>query len=343
MGVIQKRGDKYRVLIRKKGRKPISKTFPTKAIATRWMIRTEAELSDNAYKDQGSDILLSKLIERCFDEFDSIKPFGPNKSSTLNILREALGHYRLNELTTDNLLDYFYTLVDRGRSPATVQSYVVYLRGVLTAAVVDWKYNYDMTQFEAAANRLRRAGMVGKATERDRRISDEELKRICDALDARKRTKIPASTIVRFAVASAMRVSEITRLRWADYDPVKKTILVRNRKHPTNKANNHTVVPLLGDMHSIVESMPRVSPFVFPFNHESVTAAFERAVNKLGIPDLHFHDTRHEGLSRLFEQGYSAFEVMMVSGHRSVQSLKRYVNIKPEQLHQGPIRRGLLL
>jgi len=104
------------------------------------------------------------------------------------------------------------------------------------------------------------------------------------------------------------------------------------------KAMNHQTIPLLGEAFDIVDAQPRTAPFVFPYNHESVSAAFERACDTLGIEDLRFHDLRHEGVSRLFELGYSAMEVMMVSGHRDVNSLKRYLQISPERLHEGPIR-----
>lgn len=97
-------------------------------------------------------------------------------------------------------------------------------------------------------------------------------------------------------------------------------------------------MPLLGEAFEIVNAQPRIAPFVFPYNHESVSAAFERACDALDIEDLRFHDLRHEGVSRLFELGYSAMEVMLVSGHRDVNSLRRYLQIAPERLHEGPIR-----
>lgn len=48
----------------------------------------------------------------------------------------------------------------------------------------------------------------------------------------------------------------------------------------------------------------------------------------LGIKDLHFHDLRHEGISRLFEMAQTIPQVASVSGHRSWQSLKRYTHME---------------
>jgi len=48
----------------------------------------------------------------------------------------------------------------------------------------------------------------------------------------------------------------------------------------------------------------------------------------LGIDDLHFHDLRHDGISRLFEMGKTIPQAAGVSGHRSWSSLKRYSHLR---------------
>jgi hypothetical protein len=48
----------------------------------------------------------------------------------------------------------------------------------------------------------------------------------------------------------------------------------------------------------------------------------------LGIKDLHFHDLRHDGISRLFEIGKDIPQDRSVSGHRSWQNLKRYEHMR---------------
>jgi len=54
---------------------------------------------------------------------------------------------------------------------------------------------------------------------------------------------------------------------------------------------------------------------------------------KLKIKDLHFHDLRHEGTSRLFEAGFSIEQVALVTGHKDWKMLRRYTHLKPETLH----------
>jgi integrase len=55
---------------------------------------------------------------------------------------------------------------------------------------------------------------------------------------------------------------------------------------------------------------------------------FARARQFLVILDLHFHDLRPDGVSRLFEKGLSIPQVGSVSGHRAWSSLKRYTHLR---------------
>ena len=74
------------------------------------------------------------------------------------------------------------------------------------------------------------------------------------------------------------------------------------------------------------------SEFIFPYSPKSVGAAFTRACHFLGIADLRFHDLRHEATSRLFEMGYQIQEVAQFTLHDSWNELKRYTNLKPENV-----------
>lgn len=72
---------------------------------------------------------------------------------------------------------------------------------------------------------------------------------------------------------------------------------------------------------------------IFPHHHKSAGTAFTRACTTAGISDLHFHDLRHEGTSRLFEAGFAIQQVAFVTGHKDWKMLRRYTHLKPESLH----------
>jgi hypothetical protein len=62
---------------------------------------------------------------------------------------------------------------------------------------------------------------------------------------------------------------------------------------------------------------------------------FKAACDALSIRDLHFHDLWHEGTSRLFEDGYEIQQVTLVTNHKNWRHLRRYTNLKPEDLHRN--------
>lgn len=57
-----------------------------------------------------------------------------------------------------------------------------------------------------------------------------------------------------------------------------------------------------------------------------------RACERAGIEDFHFHDLRHEATSRLFEKGLNPLEVASITGHKTLQMLKRYTHLRAEDL-----------
>ena len=48
--------------------------------------------------------------------------------------------------------------------------------------------------------------------------------------------------------------------------------------------------------------------------------------------DLTFHDLRHEATSRFFEKGLNPMQVAAITGHKTLQMLKRYTHLKAEDL-----------
>ena len=78
----------------------------------------------------------------------------------------------------------------------------------------------------------------------------------------------------------------------------------------------------------IIHSMPKRHEEIFPYCGDTIGTNFTRACQFLEIIDLHLHDLRHDGISRLFEIGRNIPQVAAVSGHRSWSSLKRYTHLR---------------
>lgn len=101
-------------------------------------------------------------------------------------------------------------------------------------------------------------------------------------------------------------------------------LLIRDRKDPRHKNGNNQRIPLFAasgyDAWAILEEQRAIrsndDDRIFPFNGRSVGTAFRRGCTELKIEDLHFHDLRHEGTSRLFEAGFTIEQVALVTRHK---------------------------
>jgi integrase len=185
-------------------------------------------------------------------------------------------------------------------------------------------------------------GLVGKSNERDRRPSEDEIGVLLKHFESKSnRQQIPLARVIKFAIATAMRQEEIFRVTWSDLQRRGKMLVIRDRKDPRQKKGNDQEIPLLAvsgyDALALVEEQAlqrkKGDDRIFPYNHRSAGAAFTRACQKLGVEDLHFHDLRHEGTSRLFEAGLAIHQVALVTGHKDWKMLRRYTHLKPSSLH----------
>jgi integrase len=333
MASILKIGQAWRAQVRRKGHKAITETFPTKALAQLWARKVESEIDARKYSDKRalSDLTLGELINRYTEEIGQSKQFGKNKTAVLASLVKRLGSIPIAELTDDRLTKYVRDRRTGGAGGVTIGIELTYLSGVYKTARELWKLPVSMDAIESARANMKHLGMQTKSRERDRRPTQDEIDRLCAYFDTK--SSLPMRDIINFAVASAMRLGEIVGLRWQDMNEIDRTITIKDRKHPTLKQGNDQEVPLLGDAFTIAMRQPR-GELVFPCNAKTISSIFPRACNALGIADLHFHDLRHEGVSRLFEQGYTIEQVALVSGHRDWKMLARYTQIRAKDLHR---------
>ena len=340
MAAFLKRGDTWRAQIRRQGQKVVTKTFPTKAQAQAWARKIEAEMDARRFMDARglANITLKELIDWYSEEIGGAHPFGKNKKAVLRIWVRDHGDLSLDKLTADYLTTYIRNRRKAGASGVTIGIDLTYLGGVLKSARDLRKLPLNLDVISVARANMAHLKISAKSKERSRRPTEKEIADLCDYLD--KHSTLPMRDIIHFAIESAMRVEEITLLRWVDLNEADRTIIIRDRKHPRQKHGNDQEVPLLGETYEIIKRQPRpvcLTPEdrIFPINSKTITTIFPRAKNALGIKDLHFHDLRHEGVSRLFEQGYQIHEVALVSGHRDWKMLARYTQLKARDLHRS--------
>ncbi|EEO27623.2 tyrosine-type recombinase/integrase [Oxalobacter paraformigenes] len=336
MASITKRGDSWFVQIRRKGHKSISRSFKKKTQAQIWARNIESEIDARKYEDTRtlSDYKFAELIDRYNNEIGSIKPFGRNKVDVISRLRKMLGHVYMDELTESQIMDFVKIRMGNGAGGVTISIDLSYMSSIFRAAKQLWKIPVSIDVLLSVRANLKYMGIKTRSKERERRPTVEELNLLDQYFRSRPFMKTPMADIIQFAIISAMRDSEITRITWSDLNIHDKTIIIRDRKHPKEKDGNDQEVPLLGKAFDIVMRQPRTSERIFSHQPHTISTLFTRACKFLQIDDLRFHDLRHEGISRLFEQGYTIEQVMLVSGHRDPKQLFRYVQLKAKDLHR---------
>ena len=63
-----------------------------------------------------------------------------------------------------------------------------------------------------------------------------------------------------------------------------------------------------------------------------IRTAFEKAVERAGLPDFRFHDLRHTAASHLAMRGRPLKEIQEILGHKSFAMTLRYAHLSPRHL-----------
>lgn len=332
MASITKVGSSWRALIRRKGHKSLCKTFKTKAQAEVWARQRETEIDRGEIVAAPGALTVGDLLQAYRELRDQSRPIADtsNEHYMLKHLKAGLGENRVSALSSQHLVSFCQLRKEEGAGPYTINMEISKLGTAMRYAGAFLRVTVPdvVTQARPLLNHL---GLIGGGGKRERRPTEDEITALLKTL------KEPFADIVRFGIATAMRRGEIVKLLWTDLDAEKKLVLVRDRKDPRKKQGNDQWVPLLGEAWEIVQRQPREGERIFPVHEQTLSKYFKEACDTLGIPDLHFHDLRHEGTSRLFEQGYEIQEVALVTGHKSWNMLRRYTQLRPETLHESKV------
>lgn len=226
--------------------------------------------------------------------------WGRSKKADLARLKMAsLNDRRADSLTRQDFIHYIEGRRAEGAGPATAANDLIWLRMVFKTATAVLAPP-PLHALDGAATFLRGERITAKSRQRQRRPSEAEERSLIAYFTGRdQRADLPMVDIMRFALASARRQEEITRLQWSDLNRERGTALLRDVKHPRLKTGNHKSFMLSPAAWELIEQRRSSadSLLVFPYNPKSIGAAFTRAVHVLGIPDLRFHDLRHEATS----------------------------------------------
>lgn len=291
-----------------------SKQHPTRAAATDWARETERELL--RAENVGSDILFRDLLL----EYE--------RRVTIHKLS---AHWERRKL--GNFADTFLAEMKAAEiTPADVSRFKDQRLETVQGSTVNREFNLLSNVFSmakewghVAGNPVSQVKRPKENPPRDRRISDDEIERILFVAGFEegapfKSVSQRVAAAFLFAIETAMRCGEICSL---------SPDLVQDRVATLPKTKN-------GERRRVALSVRAVELWEmvgqdFRLEPRQVDVTFRRIKAKAAIEDLHFHDTRHEAISRL-SRTLEVLPLARMTGHKDLKKLLIYYNETAEDV-----------
>lgn len=326
------RGDTWRAVIRRTGFKTVSSTFDTKLQAETWARKIESEMDSRIYRDVKATA--ADTVRAVFVQFrDEVSPQRRGskwEKTRINRLLRTAGwaDRRLDQLTPEDIREWRNERLKEVSAPS-VNRELNLMSGIFTHAIKEW----SAPMRENPVHLVSRPAGANKA--RSRRWTQREIDAVLQitgwAEDKRPRVgRDYVGWAVLLAIETAMRLGELTTMRVADFDPDARAVHLDFTKNGDSRA-----VPLstkaLRWLTFLTEGRDPEEKII-PLTSESMGLYFRQVRDEAGLTGLHFHDTRHEAATRLSKKLANVLELSAVTGHRSLQSLKRYYNPSAAEL-----------
>lgn len=334
--IVKTKSGSWKAVIRKTGWPAKTKTFRVKRDATDWARRVEDEMVRGVFVDRASShrYTLDAALDRYLAEVTPTK-----KPSTIRtekgrakILKKYLGKYSLTTLTPERIGAYRDERTGEGKSATSVRLELALLSHLYTTAIREWRLGL-------VGNPVSMIRKPAPAPGRNRRLKPSEEKHLLKACD--KHSNPMLGWIVRLAIQTGMRQGEIETLTVDQVNLEQRVVELTETKNGSVRTVPLTKIAV-GVLREAIENPVRPNDTVLIFFGErgrdgkrrpyTFKLAWFTALRNAKVKNLRFHDLRHEAVSRLVEAGLNDQEVAAISGHKSMQMLKRYTHLRAVDL-----------
>ena len=322
MATIEKRGQFWRVKVRRAGLPAQTKTFDNRTHAQQWARSVESDLDKGIVVDRrtAQRLSLAEVLERYRREVTPTKRGSADENLRLKAMAQRpFARIKMSALTSSQLAAYRDERL-KVVSGATVNREFSVLSHAIDTARREW----DVYLPTNPCTLVRRPP---QGRPRDRRLQGDEEKRLLAACrGARNKWLVH---FVALAIETGMRRGELLGLLWDNVDLERRTAFL-----PVTKNGESRGVPLSSRAIEVLRALPpSTNGRVFAeLTREALKQSFNRAARRAGITGLRVHDLRHEATSRFFEKGLNVMEVASVTGHKTLQMLKRYTHLSVTDL-----------
>lgn len=246
------------------------------------------------------------------------------KSSESDKIRQRLATMMMSDVTTHHIQQLINALRAEGKKSATIHLERSELRRLFKHASAVW--NWKRAGGNPAGAEL---DMPAIDPGRDRVLTNDEWLRISEELV--KYGNPYVAPLACLMLETTMRSGEqLVSLLWRHINWTQRVIELPDAKRGTRKVPlGPGALHVLRQMRAHVPSPPQPDDMVFPTTYEAAKKAWAVARERAGVEDIHLHDLRHTSSTRFSIEFKGNVPVLMViTGHKTVQMLMRYVNHK---------------
>lgn len=338
MAYIQQRGEFWRAEVNRKGYKPAYHTFDTRKQAEKWARRTEAEMDAGIFVDKtlANRTTLAEALEKYRLKIVSGKlhPYQENKRID-RWLKHDLAYRTLGNLRGMDFAEYRDARREEGRAESTIRLELSIISHLFVIARKEWN-------MAGLINPIQDIRMPSGSTERDRRLTRKE--HVCIRRHLRRSKNPYAIHAFDLAIETSLRQGTLFKLRWEWVDFSTRMIKIpKSARGPANKGvppiipmskRTFAVLKKIRSKYTQEHNTGTAKGLILDTTPNAVVCIWKNTKESLGIEDLRWHDLRHEATSLFFEKGLQIMEVASMTGHRSMQMLKRYTHLNPESFRE---------
>jgi len=353
VAVIENRGEyQWRAMVRRNGFPTYTRTFEHKREAQGWATDVEAAIGRRDLAQvrrltaTGDDLggTIADLVDKYVVDVLPSRGQARSEAPRLARIKAALGKLTVPMLSAQDVAKWRDARIKEGASVGTVRHDLNTLSKLLGHAISEWGV-------EGLRNVVRDVKKPEIADGRARRVSELELEYLLRAAtytppDRPNEAPAPGlAPLITLGVETSMRLGELISLEWKHIDLKHRTAHLPKTKN----GEARTVALSTAAMTALKElkKVQRLDGKVFGWaRSDSVSHPFRRCVTRaIGLyvaacveartkpapgflAEIRFHDLRHEATSRLFEKGLNHMEVASMTGHKSMQMLKRYTHVE---------------
>lgn len=310
--------------------KSISETFVQKERARDWANRTADAIKLGLWRDprltdakRHEDLPLRKALERYRDVSKRKKSAEQEEYRISAWLKHPLADKPLSQIRAPDIAAYRDERLDAGKAASTIRNEVNLISHLYEVAIADWGYEGLVNPVKAL--RARKGAMPKLPPGRERRLKPAEEKALREAMA----DDPEMLAIFEIAIETGMRRGEILELRrsWRDGDVI---------SIPDSKSGEPRSVILSKTACDTLDALPaRLDGKLFGYSEYRQEWKWTKARTAAKVKDFHFHDLRHEALSRMSARGANIKVMMRQSGHKTPSMLMRYLNPTADEVRQA--------